>query len=173
MNCDEFLQILDERLNGDPPPSGWSDHAAACPRCALALRLERALKAAPRWAERPRLSAQARAEVIRQVGAAPLYWRRFATLAEESAATALAAAGIAAVAIYAGPALWAATVPEEARRALVPYLRPLSEGFRAAALSFEPLLRQGWGVALLGLTAFVVLFAAALSTRVLSPGRNA
>lgn len=173
MNCEEFLLILDERLNGDPPPAGWSDHAAACSRCALALRLERTLRAAPRWTERPHLSAQARATVIGQVAAAPLFWRRFETLAEESAATALAAAGIAAMVIFAGPALWTATVPETVRHALLPYLQPLLAGVRITVASFEPLLRQGWGLALLGFTAFMVLFAAVLSTRVLSPRRSA
>lgn len=173
MNCDEFLQILDERLNGDPPPAGWSDHAAACSRCALALRLERTLRAAPQWAERTHLSPRARAAVIRGVETAPVVWRRLETLAEESAATALAAAGIAAVAIYAGPALWASAVPEAVRRGLEPHIRPLLEGLRTTAASFEPILRQGWGLPLLGLTGFVVLFAAALSTRVLSPRRGA
>lgn len=173
MNCNEFLQILDERLNGDPPPAGWSDHAAACSRCALALRLERTLRAAPQWAERTRLSSRARAVVFRGVETAPLFWRRLETLAEESAAKALAAAGIAAVAIYAGPALWSSAVPETVRHAIGTHIQPLLEGLRTTAASFEPILRQGWGLPLLGLTGFVVLFAAALSARVLLPGRNA
>lgn len=168
MNCDDFLQILDERLDGGPPPTEWSGHAAACPSCAMALRLERTLRAAPRWAENPRLSAQARAIIIRKIGAAPLFWSHMAAMVEESAVSALAAAGIAAIVIYAGPALWEGAVPEAVHLALLPYLQPVLNGVRTTAATFEPLLRQGWGVALLGFTGFMVLFAAALSTRALS-----
>ena len=168
MNCNDFLQILDERLNGDPAPAEWSDHAASCPRCAMALRLERTLRAAPRWSENPRLSAQARATVLRKVETAPLFWRHMAAMVEESAVSALVAAAMAAMVIYGGPALWEGAVPDSVRLALLPYLQPLMNGIRATAVTFEPLLRQGWGVALLGVTGFMVLFAAALSTRALS-----
>jgi hypothetical protein len=91
-----------------------------------------------------------------------------AAMMEESAVTALVAAGIVAMVIYAGPSLWQGVVPEAIRIALLPYLQPLLSGSRATAAAFEPLVRQGWGVAVLGLTGFVVLFAAALSTRALS-----
>jgi len=168
MRCEDFLQILDQHLEGDPSPAEWSDHAAACPRCALALRIERTLRAAPRWAETPRLQPQTRATILRKVETAPLFWGHMAAMMEESAASALVAAGIAAMVIYAGPALWQGVVPETIRVALLPYLQPLLSGARATAATFEPLVRQGWGVALLGFTGFVVLFAAALSTRALS-----
>ncbi len=168
MRCEEFLRVLDRHLDGDPTPSGWSDHAAGCPRCALALRLERTLRAAPRWAETPRLQPQTRATILRKVETAPLFWGHMAAMMEESAVSALVAAGIVAMLIIAGPALWQGAVPETVRATLLPYLQPLLSGARATAATFEPLVRQGWGVALLGFTGFVVLFAAALSTRALS-----
>jgi hypothetical protein len=168
MKCEDFLQILDQRLDGNTTPDEWSDHAAACSRCAFALRLERTLRAAPRWAETARLQPRTRATILRKVETAPLFWGHMAAIMEESAASALVAAGIVAMVIYAGPALWQGAVPETVRAALLPFLQPLLNGARATAATFEPLVRQGWGVALLGFTGFVVLFAAALSTRVLS-----
>jgi hypothetical protein len=168
MRCEDFLHILDRQLDGDPSPTEWSDHAAACPRCAFALRIERTLRAAPRWAENPRLRPQRRAAILRKVETAPLFWGHLAAMIQESAASALVAACVVAMVIFAGPALWQGAVPETVRVAMLPYLQPLLSGARAVTTTFEPLVRQGWGAALLGFTGFVVLFAAALSTRALS-----
>ncbi len=168
MNCNDFIQILDAGLEGDPPPAEWSEHAATCPRCALVLRLERTLRSAPRWAENPRLSARSRAAIVSVAGATPMFWRHVAAMAEEAAVSALVGAGMVAMAIYAGPSLWNGAVPEPVRLAVSPYLQPLFSGLGTVGAAFEPLLHQGWGVALISLTGFVVLFAAALSTRALS-----
>lgn len=168
MNCNDFIQILDAGPDGAPPPAEWHGHAATCPRCALALRLERTLRSAPRWAEHPRLPARSRAAIVSKVGATPIFWSHMAAMAEEAAVSALVGAAMVAMAVYAGPSLWTGAVPEPVRLALSPYLQPLLRGILTVGAAFEPLLHQGWGVALISLTGFLVLFAAALSTRALS-----
>ena len=172
MNCQKFLRILDERVNGEAPPQGWADHGATCPNCALALRLERTLRAAPSWAERPRMSSAARAAVLKRIQSAGLFWPRVVAMAEESAVRALVAAAVVFVSFAVLPRLWYTTVPEGFKKALSNYAGPLLEGFRGTLVQFQPLLHQNWGLLLLGVTLFMVIFAASLSTRVLRPGRT-
>ena len=171
MNCQEFLRILDERVNGEAPPHGWADHVATCPDCALALRLERTLRAAPTWAERPRMSPAARAAVLKRIQSAGLFWPRVAAMAEESAVRALVAAAVLFLSIAVLPGLWATTVSDGIKKALSHYAGPIFEGLLGTLVQFQPLLHQSWGLLLLGVTLFMVIFAASLSTRVLRPGR--
>jgi hypothetical protein len=168
MTCEEFLRVLDTRTNGEAPPNGWVEHARDCQECAFALRLERVMRAAPAWAERPRLSPARRALVLRKASETSYLWSRLLPNLEESALTALAGAGLVALSFYLAPKIWATSVPEGLRRGIAPYAVPVVEGFRALASPFNPLLQQPWGVGLLGLTGFVVLFAAVLSARSVS-----
>jgi|WetSurMetagenome_2_1015567.scaffolds.fasta_scaffold21820_2 hypothetical protein len=168
MTCEEFLRVLDTRTNGEAPPSDWVQHAQECSDCAFALRLERVMRSAPAWAEKPRLSAARRALVLNKASETSYLWSRLLPNLEESALTALAGGGLVALAFYVAPKLWATSVPEGLRRAVAPYAAPVVEGFHTLASPFIPILHQPWGVGLLGLTGFVVLFAAVLSARTLS-----
>jgi hypothetical protein len=168
MTCEEFLRVLDTRINGEAPSSDWVHHAQECPECAFALRLERVMRSAPGWAEKPRLSAARRAKVLNRASETSYLWSRLLPNLEESALTALAGGGLVALAVFLAPKVWTTSVPEGLRRAIAPYATPVVEGFHALASPFIPLLQQPWGVGLLGLTGFVVLFAAVLSARTLS-----
>jgi hypothetical protein len=168
MTCEEFLRVLDTRVNGEAPPSDWIEHARECADCAFALRLERVMRSAPAWAENPRLSPARRALILKKASETSYLWSRLLPNLEESALTALAGGGLVALALYVTPKLWATSVPEGLRRGIAPYATPVVEGFHALASPFLPILQQPWGVTLLGLTGFVVLFAAVLSARTLS-----
>ena len=168
MTCEEFLRVLDTRVNGEAPPGDWVRHAQECADCAFALRLERVMRSAPVWAEMPRLSPARRALVLNKASETSYLWSRLLPNLEESALTALAGGGLVALALYVAPKLWATSVPEGFRRAIAPYSTPVVEGFHALASPFLPILHQPWGIGLLGLTGFVVLFAAALSARTLT-----
>ena len=172
MKCEEFLKAMDETSQpGSGPgdwPAGWADHASACPECAFALRLERTLRSAPRWAERPRMTQDARARILARASQSNTAWRRAAALAEDSAITALAGAGIAAAVVVSAPRLWNEVVPESFRQALGPYLQPVVESAHTLSAPFVPFLHQGWGMGLLALAGFFVFFAASLSAKSLS-----
>jgi hypothetical protein len=168
MTCEEFLRILDERVDGTAPSAAWADHAAGCPACSMALRLERTLRDAPSWSEALRLSPDRRAAVLLKASSASYFWTRLLPTIEESALTALAAAGLAALVLNVAPKLWASAVPENIRGAIAPYTEPLLGAVRTFTAPFLPLLNETWGVALLGATAFTVLFAAVLSARTLA-----
>jgi hypothetical protein len=168
MTCEEFLRVLDTRVNGEAPPSDWVQHAKDCADCAFALRLERVMRSAPAWAEKPRLSPVRRALVLNKASETSYLWSRLLPNLEESALTALAGGGFVALALYLAPKLWATSVPEGLRRGIAPYTAPVVEGFHVLTSPFLPILQQPWGIGLLGLTGFVVLFAAVLSARTLS-----
>ena len=172
MNCQEFLKALDGApVPGSGPgewPSGWADHASSCPECAFALRLERTLRSAPRWTERPRMNQDARALILARASKSTTAWRRAFVLAEDSAITALAGAGVAVAAVLAAPNLWSDVVPQSLRQAMAPYFQPIVESARTLSAPFVPFMHQSWGVALLALAGFVVIFAASLSAKSLS-----
>lgn len=168
MTCEEFLRVLDARVNGEAPPDGWLDHARGCPDCAFALKVERVMRSAPTWAEVPRLATERRALVLKAASESSYLWSHLVPNLEESAVTALGGGAFAALAFYVAPKLWASNVPEGLRTAVAPYVTPVAEGFHAIVSPFAPLLREPWGVGLLGLTGFFVLFAAVLSAKTLA-----
>lgn len=173
MNCHEVQRTLDDLEPGATVPIECVDHASACPTCALALRIEMSLREAPRWAERPALSVEARARVLAKAKVRGLFWRQAAPLLEESAVTAMVLAILAAAALFFVPSFARGILPESARRAVLPYLQPLAEFMKGFASSLAPLTHQPWSVALLVGTIFAVMFAAVVSVRTLVPRLHA
>lgn len=169
MNCHEVQRVLDELEPGAPVPFECMNHASACPECALALRIEMSLREAPRWAEHPALSVEARARVLAKAKVRGLFWRQAAPLLEESAVTAMVLAILAAAALFFVPSLTQGILPEPARRAVLPYLQPVADFMKGFASSLAPLAHQPWSLALLVATLFAVMFAAVVSVRTLVP----
>lgn len=169
MNCRECLDLLDGLEPGSPLPDGCRNHAASCPACALALRVEETLRDAPSWAEMRRLSTESRARVLGSARMGRLFWRQTGPLFEDAAVTSLVILLVGAGLVLAAPSLAGSLLPEAARRTVAPYLQPLADFISNLFRSFVPLVHQPWGVALMSLAVFSVLMAAVLSVRLFGP----
>ncbi len=169
MNCRECLDLLDGLEPGAQVPESCREHAASCPACALALRIEGTLREAPEWARQPRLELETRADLLGQARLGRLFWRQAGSLFEEAAVTALTVLSVIAGLVILWPKLSATLVPEPARRAVAEYLGP-SAGYLSGLLApLAPLIREPWGLALTAAALFSILMAAVLSAKVLVP----
>jgi hypothetical protein len=169
MNCQEVLDLLDSLEPGAQPSSACLEHAASCPRCAFALRLEATLRSAPGWAEKPQLKPESRAKVLAGAAVGRLFWHRSVAMLEESAVTALVLLILAAAGFVLLPGLVKSMLPSSVRTVLAPYLEPLAGPVKALVATFSPLLHEPWGFALIVVTGFMVLLAAVMSALMLKP----
>jgi hypothetical protein len=169
MNCQEVLDFLDSLEPGAEPSSECLEHAASCPTCAFALRLEATLRSAPGWSEKLQLKPESRARVLAGAKVGRIFWRRTVAMLEEAAVTAFVLLILAAAGFVLLPGLVKAMLPQSVRAVLAPYLEPLAGPMKNLLATFSPLLHEPWGFALIVATAFVVLLAAVMSTLMLRP----
>jgi len=169
MNCRECLDLLDGLEPPLPIPKACRDHAASCLSCALALRLEETLRAAPAWAELPRLSPESRAKVLGRAHVGRIFWERAASLLGDAALTALMILLSAVGLWFVLPSLLDSLLPAPVRQAAAGFLQPVSAFLTSLFGGFAPIVHQPLGAAFVGLSVFAVLLAAVLSVRTFSP----
>jgi hypothetical protein len=169
MNCRECLDLLDGLEPGAPVPEGCRKHAASCPACTLALRIEGTLREAPEWAKQTRLALETRADLLGQARIGRLFWRQAGGLFEESAVTALTVLSVIAGLVILWPKLSATLVPQPVRRSAAEYLGPAAGYLSGLLAPLAPLIREPWGLALTAVALFSILMAAVLSAKALLP----
>lgn len=172
MTCHEFESLLDRLEPGASLPAQARAHAASCPACAFALRLEAELREAPRWAQLSRLSTERRAGVLARArvmaegmgvsGAGPLL--------EQSALTATVSFVLLVVLGYGVPPILKGALPPALYASVAEQVSPALQSVRAL---LDPLLQQGWGLALLAAAGFSLCFAAAVSARLFAEAQRA
>ena len=171
MTCEEFLRALDERESRAPALSSRQrQHADSCAGCALALRLESELLSAPAWADVPRLPEKSKAKVLSRAKRITLFGWPAARLVEDSAVSSLVTAVIAGATVYVAPGLLRRVLPPKIWDVVLAFLAPVLEWGRSLAEGFAPLAKQGWGVPLMALALFLLVFAATLSAKALGVG---
>jgi hypothetical protein len=171
MTCTEFERILEE-AQGVAMPAEARVHAATCPQCAFALRLEMTLREAPRWTLHPRLSVERRATLLARARVqthAP-EWFGSGPLLEQSALNALVTLTLLMVGVYGLPFVLKGSLP-------APLFERLSQGMEPLTVALKglvaPLLQQPWGLVILAAAGFSLCFAAALSARLYGDLRRA
>jgi len=174
MTCEEFTRDIDERegraLSLTPQQR---EHVGSCPSCAFALAVENELVAAPAWAAEVRMSLESRARVLAKAKVGRLFFRQHAArLVEDSAFSALVTMVIAGALVYVLPGLLERSIPSGALDTIKPYLEPFLQFGREVAAAFAPLAAQAWGVGLMAVTLFILVFTAVLSAKVLGPVRE-
>ena len=171
MTCTEFEQILGEAQGAQVPPEARS-HAASCPQCAFALRLETALRDAPRWAAQSRLAPERRATLLARARAhAPTpEWFGTGPLLEQSALNALVTLTLLLVGGYGLPLVLKGSLPATLFERLSQGVAPLTVALKGLV---GPLLQQQWGLLVLAAAGFSLCFAAALSARLYGDLRRA
>jgi len=172
MTCAEFEKVLEEAALGRPVSPEARAHAAACPRCAFALRLESTLRDAPRWAVRPQLAVDRRATLMARarVQMPPAPWFGPGPLLEQSALNAAITLLLLGVGAYGLPPVLRGTLPAPLYDTLAREVTPLLTTLKGLV---GPLLQQGWGPLVLAAAGFSLCFAAALSARLYSDLRHA
>ena len=169
MNCRECLDLLDGLEPGATVPEACREHAASCPACALALRIEGSLREAPEWAKQPRLALETKAGLLGRARVGRLFWRQAGGLLEEAAVTALTILAVVAGLVLLWPKLSQTLIPPPARRAAAQYLQPVSAYLAGLLQPLAPLVREPWGLAFTAVALFSILLAAVLSAKVLVP----
>jgi len=171
MKCGEFRRVLDERESREISLTpDQREHVERCAVCAFGLRLEEELLAAPGWAEKARMSFESKALVLAKAKVSRLFFgQRAASLLEDSAFSALITVIIAGALVYVLPGFLKRLLPPGALDAARPYAEPFLQLARDFAGTFAPLAGQAWGVSLLAVTVFLLVFAAVLSAKVLVP----
>lgn len=171
MTCEEFLKALDGRETRSPALSPeQKQHAGSCKACALAARLEDELACAPYWAGSLRLPEKSRARVLARAKRSTLFGWPPSRLLEDSAVSSLVMAVIAGAAVYILPGLSKRVLPPRVWDVVLSALAPLLDWGRSVAEAFAPLASQNWGLPLLALALFLLVFAATLSVKVLGAG---
>lgn len=165
MTCSEFEGLLDLLEKGQSLPDEALAHAASCSNCALALRLERVIFAAPKWTKKERMTVERRAAVLARVRTGNFISAGMAETLYESLLNAVVAlALLGAAAIFAPPYL---------KDILPPAVYDLFGTFSAPVLAAmkpvtTPLLATPIGTVLLVIACFTFCFAAAFSARIMA-----
>jgi hypothetical protein len=171
MTCEEFLRALDERETRSLALSAeQKQHAGSCPACALAVQLETELACAPSWAGSLRLPEKSRSRVLARAKRPALFGWPPSRLLEDSAVSSLVMAVIAGAAVYVVPGLSKRVLPPRVWDAILAALAPVLEWGHWVAEAFAPLASQGWGLPLLALALFLLVFAATLSVKAMGAG---